>query len=329
MKIYYTLEEKESILGIVDVWERKQLTQKTFRDIQGEVGIPPTLIETMFWHLDTLHQLTRLKPAPIFKGGTCVQCYLPPDLQRASNDLDFNSKTNNPNTIMDQIKELNKKLLKEGNAIELRKHGQKIRYGTLDLNLKDERSGTITFNRRMPSRLGEYTKAGEYEVLGKNIRIQINYKHAWLPALKIINKEPGFFILKYQKMKKKYVYPSMSPEDLIADKILATMEETKGGRERLKDVYDLMVLLKIKHSKEKIKEKLEIISERKGSTPQIILKSSSTNISKFVEKDLEAQGFKSLAGIDGKKIIENWETNCINLVKTIQKMGGEKHPPRN
>ncbi len=320
MKIHYTLEEKESILGVIDVWKRKQLTQKVFRDIQWEVGIPPTLIETMFWHLDTLHQLTKLKPAPIFKGGTCVQCYLPPTLQRASNDLDFNSRTGNPNTIIDQIKELNKKLLKEGKAIELKKHGQKIRYGTLDYNLKDERSGTITFNRRMPSRLGEYTKTGKYEVMGKNIKIQINYKHAWLPALKIIDKEPRFFILKYQKMKKKYVYPSSSLEDLIADKILATMEEKEGGRERLKDIYDLMVLFRIKHRKEKILDKLELIAGRKGNTPSIILKSSSTNISKFVEKDMEAQGFMSLAGIDGKKIIENWEINCISLVKTIQEI---------
>ncbi|MEA1925325.1 MAG: nucleotidyl transferase AbiEii/AbiGii toxin family protein [Candidatus Altiarchaeota archaeon] len=320
MKIHYTLEEKESILDIIDVWRREQLTQKTFRDIQEETGIPPTLIETMFWHLDTLHQLTKLKPAPIFKGGTCVQNYIPPSLQRASNDLDFNSRTGNPNTIIDQIKELNKKLLKKGNAIEFKKHKQKIRYGTLDYNLKDERSGTVTFSRRMPSRLGEYIKAGDYEVTGKNIRIQINYKHAWLPALQIINKEPGFFILKYQKMKKGYVYPSSSPEDLITDKILATMEEKEGGRERLKDIYDLMVLLRIKHRKEKILEKLEMIAERKGNTPNIILKSSSTNISKFVEKDMEAQGFKSLAGVDGKKIIENWETNCIDLVKTIQEI---------
>ncbi|MBN2013956.1 MAG: nucleotidyl transferase AbiEii/AbiGii toxin family protein [Candidatus Altiarchaeota archaeon] len=317
MKTTYTTEEKEGILGIIETWGREQITQDVFRKIQLQTGIPSGLIETTFWHIDTLYQLKKLEKPPIFKGGTCVQCYIPAGLQRASNDLDFNSRIANPATIREQIKKLNKKLLNKGNATQIKKYGERISYGTFDYQLKDEISGVITFNRRMPSRLGEYVKAGELEVQAKNMKIQVNYKHAWMPAIKTIDKKPRFFILEHQKMKG-FTYPSSSLNDLIADKILATTKET--GRERFKDVYDLMTLFMQKYEKKQILEKLERILEKKGQQPETTIKSSATNIGRFTEKSLEAQGFKSLVCKDGRKLIENWETNCLKLTEKMNSL---------
>jgi len=315
MKIHYSLKEKEQILSLVKIWRREQLSQGVFRDIQLEFGIPPTLIETMFWHLDTLYQLSRLEKAPVFKGGTCVQSYLPFNSQRASNDLDFNSQIANPNSILDQIRKLNERLLREGAAVIT----DNISYGTIELCLKDDPSGVLNFNRRMPSLLGEYVKVGNSEVLAKNIRIQINYKHAWLSALHVNTKKIEFFISRFQAPQKSFVYPCSSLEDLIADKILAAMNN--GGRERFKDAYDLILLFMQGYRKDKILEKLEIVSRRKGYTADTILKSSANTISNLAEKDIEAQGFGSLVCRGGKEIIKNWGMDCIALVGKILDLG--------
>ncbi len=56
------------------------------------------------------------------------------------------------------------------------------------------------------------------------------------------------------------VFPHESIEDLIADKLLATKEHT--GRERFKDVYDLMLLLDLSRDRTLINDKLALIAGR-------------------------------------------------------------------
>jgi len=316
MKIHHTPEEKEQILGIIKLWKREQLTQGIFREIQLELGIPATLIETMFWHLDTLYQLSKLKKPPVFKGGTCIQSYLPFRFQRASNDLDFNSRIANPNSIMNQIRKLNERLLRVGSAIRI----GEIPYGMVEFCLKDEFSGVLNFSRRMPSRLGEYVKAGDVEVPGKNIRIQINYKHAWLPALHINDRVIEFFVSEFQPPQESFTYPCSSLEDLMADKLLAVSD-----RERFKDIYDLMLLFMQGYRKDKILEKLDLVSRRKGHAAAMILKSSADNISNFAEKSIEVQGFKSPVCRNGKDITEDWDGNCMDLTGKILDMSNSKN----
>ena len=95
-------EEHAKILEIVKFWDRKQLTQEIFREIQQKTGIPARLVEITFWHVDTLGILSSADWL-IFKGGTCVQTYLPSMYQRASVDLDFNSEIENPNSIKNEM----------------------------------------------------------------------------------------------------------------------------------------------------------------------------------------------------------------------------------
>jgi predicted nucleotidyltransferase component of viral defense system len=62
----------------------------------------------MFWHMEILRRLAPLSEFLVFKGGTCVQSYINPMLQRASNDLDFNTTIQNPNALMQKMEENSK-----------------------------------------------------------------------------------------------------------------------------------------------------------------------------------------------------------------------------
>ena len=96
----------------------------------------------------------------------------------------------------------------------------------------------------MPSRFGELERVGTNSIQAKSVRVQINYKHCWLPAIEIVKKVPRFFIMDHQRPKIKFKRNHSSAEDLIVDKILATSMIGSFGRERFKDVYDLGMLSK-------------------------------------------------------------------------------------
>lgn len=315
MRLSFSAEEKIKLLSTVRVWERRKLTKEVFRKLQAKYGIPAYLVETMFWHVEILRRLSPLSEFLVFKGGTCVQSYIEPLLQRASNDLDFNTTIQNPNALMQKMEELNSLLKTQGTALEV----QGIPYGVFEFELLDAASGTLNYRHRMPSRFGEYERVAGNDVQAKSIRVQINYKHAWLPAVKKVLKPVEFFIKEEALPEEEVVFPHASIEDLIADKILATEEHT--GRERFKDIYDLMALLALDFDRTLVIKKLTLIAERTGRNAAGLLRSSANTVMSFGERSGEALGFASMVNKGGKELVKNWEIGCEKTTQKILKLG--------
>ncbi len=315
MRISFGAEEKIKLLSTIRVWDRNKLTQDMFRKLQAKYGIPAYLVETMFWHMEILRRLLPVSEFLVFKGGTCVQSYTDPMLQRSSNDLDFNTTIHNPNALMQKIEDLNSQLKAQGTAIEI----QGIPYGIFEFELIDTASGTLNYRHRMPSRFGEYERAGGSDVQAKSIRVQINYKHAWLPAIKKVVKPVEFFIKSEALPGEEVIFPHASIEDLIADKILATEEHT--GRERFKDVYDLMVLLALDFDRTLVINKLTLIAERTGRNAVEMLRSSASTVMAFGDRSSEAQGFASMVCKGGKELVKDWELGCEKTAGKILRLG--------
>ncbi len=316
MRIELTHNEWTAILSTVEYWHRKQLTQEVFRGIQHKSGIPARLVEITFWHLDTLGILSDCNWL-VFKGGTCVQTYLPSGFQRASVDLDFNSIIENPNTIKDEIQNLNKRIQKRGGQANI----AGIMFGTFEFKGDDPHSGTLNFGRRMPSRFGELEKVGDNRIQAKSIRVQINYKHSWLPAMQTIMKAPEFFILDYQHPKKKVTFNHSSLEDLIVDKILATTVTNTFGRERFKDVYDLGMLLKNDFDTTQILKKLELVCRRSHLEQGAVVRGSIETIYSFSTRSQEVMGFAAMVGLQGRETIRDWDDFCFSIAEKLKILG--------
>ncbi len=314
MRISFGAEEKIKLLSTVRVWNRNQLTQEVFRKLQVKYGIPAYLVETMFWHMEILRRLAPLGEFLVFKGGTCVQSYINPMLQRASNDLDFNTFIQNPNALMQKIEDLNRQLETQGTTVEI----QGIPYGFFQFEASDKASGTLNYRHRMPSRFGEYEHVAGSDVQAKSIRVQINFKHAWLPAIKKVVKPVEFFIADGASPREAVIFPHASIEDLIADKIMATEEHT--GRERFKDIYDLTVLLDLDFDKALINEKLALIARKTGRDAGELLRSSANTVMAFGDRAHEAQGFASMVCRGGKVLIKDWEIGCERTAQKIMQL---------
>jgi len=314
MKKVFTDEEKGDILKIVKVWKRDQLNQDVFRSIQISSGVPARLVELMFWHMDTLDALRPMDHL-VFKGGTCVQVHLAPDLQRASVDLDFNSAVGHPDAVERKFGELNSVLEKKGRAAVV----GGIRFGFLEKGWVDRHTGTITFHRRMPSRFGEVEAVDGIRVQAKSIRVQINYKNSWLPAIKSEKKDIRFFITEHQKPCSEVEFLISSAEDLFADKILATCSSGHFGRERFKDVYDMLVLSSGVDGTDVVR-KLDMVAEKSRLNTRSIIETSIETISNLSERSQEAKGFASMACRGGKALVADWESRCISLIGVLKQI---------
>jgi len=322
MRITLSAEEKELLLSTVRVWDRRSLSQDVFRGLQAKYGVPAYLAESLFWHLEILDRLRPLQEFLVFKGGTCVQSYLSPMLQRASNDLDFNSTVENRNAIEGSVDELNRRLFSDGRSVVIRG----VPFGRFELESEDRRTGTLNFRHRMPSRFGEVERVGKDDIGAKPIRVQINLKHAWLPAIKTVRRPVSFFVCEEVRPKHRVLFPHASVEDLVADKVLATRQ--RSGRERFKDVYDLMVLLGLRPDPAIILEKLRRVAETAGGTAGEYLGSSATTVAAFGERSAEARGFAAMACRGGKELVAEWEMRCLETARELREMGNPPHPKK-
>jgi len=317
MRLKFAPDEKEKIASIIKAWAPSQVTQRVFDTIRSDFGIPRGLVQTMFWHVDTLLAITSLDWL-VFKGGTCVQSYVPYGLQRASDDLDFNSNIENPNAIRAELKKWNKTALEKGNAVLVRG----LAFGALELIYQDKLSGTLTFKRRMPSKFGDMELVGDKEIQAKALKVQINYKHAWLPAIKTVKKPVDFFIMKYQRPKRKVMVVHSSPEDLIVDKMIAISKANPSHREKFKDVYDLWTLLREKRNTKNIKEKSDAVTGAMGIDWASLKDGAVQTISDLGERGHMARDHSALVCKDGRKELEDWEGFCQRTVKAIIKSMG-------
>lgn len=314
MRIELTHSERLKILSIVTSWERNQISQDVFRDIQRKSGIPARLVEITFWHTDMLALLTEVDWL-VFKGGTCVQSYLPSGYQRASVDLDFNATIGNPHSIREEIDLLNRRIRDRGNHVSI----QGFDFGTIEFKGEDTRTGTLNFSRRMPSRFGELERMGDKTIQGKSIRVQINYKHSWLPALKPCLKNPEFFIFDHEKPKKSGKILHSSIEDLIADKILALSMVGPFGRERFKDVYDLAMITVKGFDADLVAEKLVLVGRKSNLEAGAFVRGAVETISSIGTQSQEAKGFASMIGRMGRLDISNWGEFCLSTAERLRK----------
>jgi len=316
MRIVLDSEDKERLLSTVSVWERRSLAQEVFRGLQAEYGVPAYMVENLFWHLEILDRLRPMQDLLVFKGGTCVQSYIPPMLQRASSDLDFNSTVENRNALLDPIERLNRRLLSAGRAVVL--HG--VPFGRFELESEDRRTGTLNFRHRMPSRFGELERVGQVDIGSKSIRVRVNLKHTWLPAVRTVTRPVSFFICEKVRPRHRVLFPHASMEDLVADKLLATRQ--RFGRERFKDVYDLMVMLDLRPDPAIVLDKLGRIAKEAGGSAAETLRSSAETVAAFGERSAEAKGFASMVCRGGRALVGDWEMRCLETARRIRSMAG-------
>lgn len=100
---------------------------------------------------------------------------------------------------------------------------------------------------------------------------------------------------------------------------LATEEHT--GRERFKDVYDLMLLLNLDFDRALVNNKLALISGKIGKDPEELLRSSASTVMSFGDHTNEAQGFASMVCRGGKELIKEWEIGCEKTARRILQLG--------
>jgi predicted nucleotidyltransferase component of viral defense system len=314
MKFIFDREEKREILSILRTWKREQITFERFREIQAVSGVPARLVETVFWLEDTLDALQDVEHLYL-KGGTCVQIYIPPMEQRASVDIDMNTDIANPNALRSHVLELNERIHDNGRSRKVRG----VEFGTLAYEFDDKQSGTLSFKRRMPSRFGEFESFEGKSVMSKSIRVQINYKNAWLPAMKVITGEPTFFINEFERPQTGIDIRMESSADLFADKLLAVCNVGGFGRERFKDVYDLIAL---RHStlstnESAVLDKLNAVAAKSSISVPTLLKGAADTVTSFSDRTGEVRGFSSMVCKAGKERIRNWETECEELADSI------------
>ena len=284
--IKLTPEEKIDLLSMVKTWDRLQHSQQALIEIQRKTGIPARLVEITFWHYDTLFVLSQADWL-VFKGGTCVQPYLKSGFQRASTDLDFNTSLENPNSILHEMKAINRSI--EKNKASFQAGG--VDLGRIDFICEDKATGTMNFRRRMPSRFGETELVDGSRIRARSLRIQINRKHPWLPSIKPVTKTPSLFITQFQRPREVFDLVHSSKEDLLADKILASCNVEGFGRERFKDVYDMGFLLRSDLESGLVCKKLDMIAQESESERNHFLNGSARTVMSFSEKTAQARGF--------------------------------------
>lgn len=309
-RIVLSADEKQAAREILhETWASVDLTQAAITRAAAPFGVNPREAYMTLLHLDTLDALSELDFL-VFKGGTCVQTYLPPAYQRISVDLDFNSRHPHPNTVENHIHKLNVKLAEQGRAVTL----QGIEYGKLLLLGHDERTGTVGFARYLPTPFDERASLRGTEFQARMVRVQINVKHHELPALDPQQRKIAFFTQPALQPKRAVKVETSSAADLVADKILTITKNVGGfGRERIKDFYDLFALGRLDIDDAKVCDKLDRIATRVHATRKAILDGAIERAEEVRANHAAAKGFVSSACKDGKALLDHWETQLDQL----------------
>ena len=317
-KVILTREEKKLLATeVLRYWNFNDFTMTNLQDIATKVKLPVTLLETMALHYENLLSLETLQDKLIFKGGTAVQHYLDPMNQRGSVDLDFNTELGHPATIKQAINKINEKLEAEEGIRNL--HG--VSFGAYEFDYEDPKSGTLTFTRLLPTKVNEFIKVGNTIIQGKKMKVQINYKHAWLPALKTISVEPKLLPHNYLRTAKSITVQIASVGDLICDKLLTITQVGNFGRERIKDIYDLVMLTRVEE-REKFavaEKKITAIAQAEGLKKDEMIRSALEHLEQMKRVTSTVIGFKSQVAKKGWKMVEDWENSLEESIATIER----------
>lgn len=316
-RIILTADEKETARALLHrTWTPADLTQAAITKAADPFGVNPRDAYMTLLHLDTLDALRALDFL-VFKGGTCVQTYLPPGYQRISVDLDYNSRHPHPSTIESAIGDLNAKLEKDGRAATI--HG--IEYGKLLPIGYDQHTGTVGFARYLATPFDELASRGGTEFQARMLRVQINVKHHELPALEPKDRDVAFFTQPALKPKRAVQTECASAADLNADKILTITKNVGGfGRERIKDFYDLFALRRLKVPQERVREKLDRVAAKANASRGDILKGAIERCEEVRANYAQAKGFVTSACKDGKALLNDWEGELGSLQRTLKEL---------
>lgn len=316
-RILLTREDKKTLFNnVLRFWNKDSFTLANFKVISDAIKLPVTLVETMTLHYENLFSLDSLLDQLVFKGGTAVQHYLKPELQRGSVDLDFNTSIGNPSAIKQMIFDVNDLLKQSHHAIDI--HG--VQFGLFEFDHQDSKSGTITFNRLLPTKLNEYVKIGQSIIQGKKTKIQINYKHSWLPAQAPVKLQIKLFPTYYLQTNYSMALTMSSPGDLICDKILTLTQVKDFGRERIKDAYDLYNLTRLNNEQDLTvaNTKLNSIAVSEGLSISDIISSTITHLDEMKAITSTVIGFKSQVAKGGWFVIDNWENSIETIIHALE-----------
>ena len=321
MKIVkFTKQEKKRIWEMIpNVFEEKQATMQFLSEHSKRIGIATRYLEIMLWQIDTLYVLQSLFGNIVWKGGTCIQSYLKPEYQRYSVDLDLNTSLDRKG-IFEAIKNINKRLRDENRVFSI----NDISIGDITFHSENEILGVLNFFRLVPFKHGGEYSFKEIKILGViPIRIQFNYKfyeENGFIALREVYREPK--LAPYGLINTNFSVPHESPEDLIADKLIA-MAEIKGihrGRLRLKDSYDIVALISnLKVDFNTVRRKLELIAESWGIEYNMLIKKALESLEEISRREFEALGLKGSVGFLGyQMIVNNWKGSIIKIKKLLE-----------
>ena len=309
-RVLLTADEKKQARALLDaMWKPEQVTIGSVTAAADPLQVNPREAYITLLHLDTLDALHELDFL-VFKGGTCVQTFLPPARQRISVDLDFNSRYAHPNTVESAIVNLNTQLVKDGRAATI--HG--IEYGKLLPDGHNAPTGTVNFARYLPTPWDERAVRDGVEFQARLVRVQINIKHHELPAIDPKKRKIEFFTQPALKSTRDVKVESASAADLVADKILAITKNVGGfGRERIKDFYDLFAMGDLKVPRELVVDKLDRVAAKVNATRAQVLDGAVERCEDVRANHLVVQSYVSSVCKDGKKLLANWETELDKL----------------
>lgn len=303
-------DDKRRIFEAFQVWRREDIKRPDLEEFVRPLGVAAVDAYVTFLHLDTLAALGAHAPL-VWKGGTAIQTLLPAQVQRVSTDLDFNATIGNVEAIRDAIVSCNERLESNGHIVQV----DDVPYGRFFEADHRPWHKTIEFRRILPTLFSETVDlrpnalggSDETHVRapGRLERVQINYNHADLPALRPERVEATFFTQPRFSPRQQVMAVRASIHDLTSDKVLATTRHDGFGRERFKDVYDLVTL------RGTGSVDLGMVSEKLGRIVgrdrlKAIVDGSRQTLDMLSEESAAAHGFRAMVCIQGKNLIDDW-----------------------
>lgn len=302
--------EKDALRGALPAWRQHPIRRGVLEAFAADMGVHARDAYVSLLHLDTLDALGPDAPV-VWKGGTAVQSLLSPGVQRISTDLDFNSTTGIPEALREAVADCNDRLDRRDATVTV----QGVPFGRFYEARHRPDHGTLEFRRVLPTPFDEQVELaagslpgvdGALRVQGRLSRVQINYRHHRLPALQSRTTEVAFFTQPRFLPDHAVQATRASSSDLVADKILATTRHDGFGRERFKDIYDLIALRHLGGiDLDSVQEKLaRIAGEDRVAT---YVDGTLETLARLGVESAAAQGFRNMVCNDGKTWIDAWE----------------------
>ena len=222
------------------VWGNANDLAQVIVNINKETQFAPHQCEMMMWLLDTLDCIDMFPPKRFevyLKGGTCIQHYLPSEIQRFSMDLDF-SVCFQENIGIPEKTTIVKEYLRELND-ELSKAGWRTDHGMVKIPQTPLGFTSICFCGRVfqPVKCRKTTN----KILGVEDAAFIKTEFF------LHDHDPEFSRQKLLLISANYAvrdtfFNLASKTRLLADKIIALSGEGYGARDENKDIIDLKAL---------------------------------------------------------------------------------------